>query len=770
MAQKHRESLALLMSQLQATQPHFVRCILPNAAKQPGLLNDRLVLDQLKCNGVLEGIRICRQGYPNRLSFADFHRLYSILSNEGKRSDNVQGFLHELMNWQAEKDYALGKDKIFFRAGRLGQLDALRDARLAEALRQLQAACRGALVREERDRAAKQAEAIKLLQKQLKPFVAIRRNPWIRLLSRVKPLLTVTRAENRIKQLQTQLTQAQQEHESQATALKASLEQERTALAEWQAKWTESERSRAKMATLLQEKETRLAAVTATVSQLNESIADEATKQAQLETELRAQKATLAEAELQMNQLEEELESARTRQTAQTAEVEATHAQLIKLQADVREAQRVHESTLAAKEGEKTVLQNQLALAQETCQELEAALQESQSQADNLTLEARAQQRALQAETERIRQESAELLENAKRRSTRELESLRLELDTERKSVATLKEAIKTYETDTSQVEAERARSSQAFKRERERLEAKSRDSLRQRDEVLEREEVLQKSLTAAHAQARQTRLLLADAEDKQAEQAQAIRSLQSKLQAATEQSRTQTAEAEALRSQLKALREEICIAEGVAEEAQDSLACARESLNGAEEVRGLLQAQLDAFQLALGKVEAERDALQAELAAAQPPRRRSQSAATSLDEVIARLETECTERQQLIRESRRLDRELRDALDALRDREAELLQANEVAAKADLRGRKLATELEEAGSQVAVLERSKRRLEAELAEEGERADRLQRDVERLRLHQRQQQQLDALESASALGHNRTMSCASITSRLTEIE
>ncbi len=768
-AQKHRESLTLLMSQLQATQPHFVRCILPNSRKQPGLLQDRLVLDQLKCNGVLEGIRICRQGYPNRLSFADFHRLYSILAKGPKKPENLEEFLRELMGWKQETDYAVGEDKIFFRAGRLGQLDALRDAQLAEALRHLQAACRGALVREERDRAAKQAEAIKLLQKQLKPFVAIKRNPWIRLLCRVKPLLTVTRAENRIKQLQTQLIQAQNEHETQAAALKTSLEEERTALAEWQSKWSESERNRARLASLLQEKETKLTALTGNLNELNAAIVDGTAKQAQLDGEIKLLKAKIADNEHQMTVLTGELEATRARQATQSAELEAAHAQLLKSQAELKETERAHETALAILEGEKTVLKAQLALAQENCQELEVAVREAQGQADNLALEARAQQRALQAETERVRQEATESLENAKRRSTRELENLRSELESEKKTILTLKEAIKAYETDTTQVEAERARNTQTFKRERERLETKTRDALRQRDEALEREEALQRTLTAAHEQARQARLQLADAEDKQAEQAQIIRQLESKVQAANEQSRTQITELDSLRSQIKALREEICIVEGAAEEAQDSLACAKESLNGAEEVRALLQAQLDASKLTLAKVEAERDALQAELTA-QPRQRSNSLAATGLDEVIARLEADCTERQQLIRESRRLDRELRDALDALRDREADLLQANEVAVKADLRGRKLATELENSTAQTAILERAKRRLEAELTEERERADRLQRDVERLRLQQRQQQQLDALESASALGHNRTMSCASIaSSRATEI-
>ncbi|XP_010567060.1 PREDICTED: myosin-3-like [Haliaeetus leucocephalus] len=80
-----RENLNKLMTNLRSTHPHFVRCIIPNETKTPGAMEHELVLHQLRCNGVLEGIRICRKGFPSRILYADFKQrsisfLLSILS------------------------------------------------------------------------------------------------------------------------------------------------------------------------------------------------------------------------------------------------------------------------------------------------------------------------------------------------------------------------------------------------------------------------------------------------------------------------------------------------------------------------------------------------------------------------------------------------------------------------------------------------------------------------------------------------------------------
>lgn len=79
-SQLYKEQLTKLMNILNNTNPNFVRCIIPNHEKRAGKIESLLVLDQLRCNGVLEGIRICRQGFPNRILFQEFKQRYEILT------------------------------------------------------------------------------------------------------------------------------------------------------------------------------------------------------------------------------------------------------------------------------------------------------------------------------------------------------------------------------------------------------------------------------------------------------------------------------------------------------------------------------------------------------------------------------------------------------------------------------------------------------------------------------------------------------------------
>ena len=86
----HRESLGRLMTNLKSTDPHFVRCIIPNEIKKPGYMEWNLVLHQLRCNGVLEGIRICRKGFPSRIMFEEFVVRYCVLYPAVKKNPDYK--------------------------------------------------------------------------------------------------------------------------------------------------------------------------------------------------------------------------------------------------------------------------------------------------------------------------------------------------------------------------------------------------------------------------------------------------------------------------------------------------------------------------------------------------------------------------------------------------------------------------------------------------------------------------------------------------------
>merc|ERR1711941_144891 len=118
----HKESLGRLMTNLKATEPHFVRCIVPNEHKNPGVMDPHLTLHQLRCNGVLEGIRICRKGFPNRLPYADFKQRYKILNPnaipEAQFFDNKKASEKLLTSCPVDQEmFKFGHTKVFFRAG-----------------------------------------------------------------------------------------------------------------------------------------------------------------------------------------------------------------------------------------------------------------------------------------------------------------------------------------------------------------------------------------------------------------------------------------------------------------------------------------------------------------------------------------------------------------------------------------------------------------------------------------------------------------------------
>lgn len=71
-AYKFKEQLNKLNKQLLQTEPHYIRCVKPNEEKRAGIFTSQMVLNQLLYSGVLETVRIRRQGYPFRETFKAF--------------------------------------------------------------------------------------------------------------------------------------------------------------------------------------------------------------------------------------------------------------------------------------------------------------------------------------------------------------------------------------------------------------------------------------------------------------------------------------------------------------------------------------------------------------------------------------------------------------------------------------------------------------------------------------------------------------------------
>ncbi|XP_066140647.1 myosin heavy chain, muscle isoform X43 [Euwallacea fornicatus] len=219
----YKEQLNNLMSTLRATQPHFVRCIIPNELKQPGLIDSHLVMHQLTCNGVLEGIRICRKGFPNRMVYPDFKLRYMILAPatmaaEKEAKEAARKCLEEI--GLDPDSYRVGHTKVFFRAGVLGQMEELRDERLGKIVTWMQSWVRGYLSRKEFKKLQEQRLALQVCQRNLRKYLKLRTWPWYKLWQRVKPLLNVTRIEDEIAKLEEKAAKAQEAYEREAKAKK----------------------------------------------------------------------------------------------------------------------------------------------------------------------------------------------------------------------------------------------------------------------------------------------------------------------------------------------------------------------------------------------------------------------------------------------------------------------------------------------------------------------------------------------------------------------
>ncbi|XP_048492225.1 myosin-1 isoform X2 [Beta vulgaris subsp. vulgaris] len=147
-ATKFKGQLFQLMQRLENTTPHFIRCIKPNNLQSPGIYEQGLVLQQLRCCGVLEVVRISRSGFPTRMTHQKFARRYGfLLLDSVATQDPLSVSVAILHQFNILPDmYQVGYTKLFFRTGQIGVLEDTRNRTFHGILR-VQSCFRGYIAR-----------------------------------------------------------------------------------------------------------------------------------------------------------------------------------------------------------------------------------------------------------------------------------------------------------------------------------------------------------------------------------------------------------------------------------------------------------------------------------------------------------------------------------------------------------------------------------------------------------------------------------------------
>ncbi|CAL0321029.1 unnamed protein product [Lupinus luteus] len=131
--------LQQLMETLNSTEPHYIRCVKPNNLLKPAIFENMNIMQQLRCGGVLEAIRISCAGYPTRRAFFEFVNRFGLLASEAMEANyDEKTVCKKILDKMGLKGYQIGKTKVFLRAGQMAELDARRAQILSNAAKSIQ--------------------------------------------------------------------------------------------------------------------------------------------------------------------------------------------------------------------------------------------------------------------------------------------------------------------------------------------------------------------------------------------------------------------------------------------------------------------------------------------------------------------------------------------------------------------------------------------------------------------------------------------------------
>ncbi|XP_030361685.1 myosin heavy chain, skeletal muscle, adult isoform X1 [Strigops habroptila] len=356
-----RENLNKLMTNLRSTHPHFVRCIIPNETKTPGAMEHELVLHQLRCNGVLEGIRICRKGFPSRVLYADFKQRYRVLNAsaipDGQFMDSKKASEKLLGSIDVDHtQYRFGHTKVFFKAGLIGLLEEMRDEKLAEIMTMTQARCRGFLMRVEYRKMVERRESIFCIQYNVRSFMNVKHWPWMKLFFKIKPLLKSAESEKEMANMKQEFEKTKEEL-AKSEAKRKELEEKMVALlqekndlqlqvqAEADSLADAEERCDQLIKTKIQ-LEAKIKEVTERAEDEEEINAELTAKKRKLEDECSELKKDIDDLELTLAKVEKEKHATENKVKNLTEEMAALDETIAKLTKEKKALQEAHQQTL----------------------------------------------------------------------------------------------------------------------------------------------------------------------------------------------------------------------------------------------------------------------------------------------------------------------------------------------------------------------------------------------------------------------------------------
>nr|XP_032816926.1 myosin-4-like [Petromyzon marinus] len=390
----HRENLNKLMTNLKTTHPHFVRCLIPNETKTPGVMDNNLVMHQLRCNGVLEGIRICRKGFPNRILYGDFKQRYRILNPsampDGQFIDNKTGCEKLMDSLQLDKlQYKFGHTKIVFRAGLLGTLEEMRDDRLSLLLTRTQAVMRGYLMRKKMKQLMETRDSIIVIQYNIRIFMGVKNWPWMNLYFKIKPLLKSAESEKEMANMKEEFIKTKEALEK-SEARRKELEEKMISVVQekhdllMQVESVEGTMGDAeeRCNELIKSKihlEAKLKEVQERADEEEELNAELTTKKRAFEDECSELKKDIDDLELTLAKVEREKHATENKVKTLTEEMAALEENIAKLTKEKKALQEAHQQTLddlQAEEDKSNSLAKTKAKLEQQVDELEGSLEQ----------------------------------------------------------------------------------------------------------------------------------------------------------------------------------------------------------------------------------------------------------------------------------------------------------------------------------------------------------------------------------------------------------